>query len=350
MTQGPQDASPIYRRPIPIVQAPMAGACTPELAAAVSGAGGLGFLAAGYKTRDAMAAEVERMRALTSEPFGMNLFTPQADRTEELASQISRYRAALAPVAQKYGVELGEPAYDRDAFEDKIDYLVEHPVAAVTFTFGPVDASVVARLRAAGSEVGFTVTSAHEAREAAALGATFLCAQGAEAGGHRGTWDAADVPNTDNAAAVTKAAIEATGLPTMAAGGVDGPAVVTALLATGAFAVAVGTLFVAADESSTPEIHKDALSSGQFTESQITRAFSGRLARGLTNDFILRYDEAAPAAYPNLHHMTKVVRGAAAKAGDPQGMALWAGSGHASAVRRPAVEVLRSLWPTATGA
>ncbi|WP_202862520.1 nitronate monooxygenase [Antricoccus suffuscus] len=328
------------------MQAPMAGACTPELAAVVSNAGGLGFLAAGYKSCEGMAAEIDRMRALTAEPFAMNLFTPQLDRTDELGPRVARYRDSLAATAQKYGVELGVAAYDRDDFEAKIAYLSAHPVAAVTFTFGPVDVETVTALRAAGSEVGFTVTSAHEAREAVRLGATFLFAQGAEAGGHRGTWNISDVPNTDDAATVTRAVIEATGLPTVAAGGVDGPDAVKALVAAGAFAAGVGTLFVAADESSSPEPHKDALASGDFTQATVTRAFSGRLARALTNDFVREHDAAAPSAYPNLHHMTKTIRGAAGKAGDPQGMALWAGSGHASAIRRPAAQVLADLWPT----
>ncbi len=327
----------------------MAGACTPELAAVVSNAGGLGFLAAGYKSCDGMATEINHTRALTTEPFGMNLFTPQLDRTDELAAQVSQYRDTLAASAQKYGVELGAPAYDRDEFEAKIAYLSAHPVAAVTFTFGPVDVGVVSALRAVGTEVGFTVTSAHEAREAVALGATFLVAQGAEAGGHRGTWNVSDLPNTDDAATVTRAVIEATGLPTVAAGGVDGPVAVKALLDSGAFAVAVGTLFVAADESASSATHKDALTSGDFSDATVTRAFSGRLARGLTNDFIRQHDAAAPPAYPNLHYMTKTIRGAAAKAADPQGMALWAGSGHASAVRRPAAAIVSDLWPAGSG-
>lgn len=327
----------------------MAGACTPELAAVVSNAGGLSFLAAGYKSCDGMAAEIDQMRGLTDEPFGMNLFTPQLDRTDELGPRMSQYRDSLAATAQKYGVELGVPTYDRDDFEAKIAYLSAHPVAAVTFTFGPVDVEAVSALRAAGSEVGFTVTSAHEAREAVALGATFLFAQGAEAGGHRGTWNVSDVPNTDDAATVTRAVIEATGLPTVAAGGVDGPETVKALLAAGAFAVGVGTLFVAADESSSPATHKDALTSGDFGDATVTRAFSGRLARALTNDFVRAHDAAAPSAYPNLHHMTKTIRGAAGKAGDPQGMALWAGSGHASAVRRPAADIVVDLWPAGSG-
>ena len=187
---GPTDTtsnqeSSIYRRPRPIVQAPMAGACTPELAAAVSNAGGLGFLAAGYKTRAGMVAEIVKMRSRTDEPFGMNLFTPQQDKTTQLADEVAAYRSKLAGTAEKYGVELGEPRFDGDDFDAKIAYLTEHPVAAVTFTFGPVDRSVVDALRTAGSEVGFTVTSAQEARQGAALGATFLFAQGKEAGGHR---------------------------------------------------------------------------------------------------------------------------------------------------------------------
>ncbi|HEY9565879.1 MAG TPA: nitronate monooxygenase, partial [Nocardioides sp.] len=151
-------------RPSPIVCAPMAGASTPELAAAVSNAGGLGFLAAGYLSVPAMASEVSAYRTLTSAPVTVNLFTPQVDRTLELAPSLTVYRAALEPVAARLRALPGEPTYDTDAFEEKVAWLVAHPVDVVSLTFGPVPAETVAMLQGVGTSVGFTVTSAHEAQ------------------------------------------------------------------------------------------------------------------------------------------------------------------------------------------
>lgn len=331
------------QRPLPIIAAPMAGASTPELAAAVTRAGGLGFLAAGYLTTEAMAAEVAAYRALTDGPVAVNLFTPQLDRSAELAPRIKAYRASLQPVAAALDTRLGEPVHDDDDFTAKVAWLADNRVEAVTFTFGPAPARAVAALRAAGTSVGFTVSAAHEARQAAGLGADFLVAQGAGAGGHRGTWNVSDQPNDLDTTQVTRAALSGAGLPVIAAGGVAGPGDVRHLLDAGAVAVAVGTLFLACEESKASPSHKAALVSGEFTEARTTRAFSGRCARALVNDFVRDHDATAPAAYPNLHHLTKPLRTAAAAAGDVHRLALWAGSGHLQARERTAATVVDLL-------
>ncbi|NYG57384.1 nitronate monooxygenase [Nocardioides daedukensis] len=313
-------------RPSPVVCAPMAGASTPELAAAVSSHGGLGFLAAGYLSVSAMASEVAAYRTLTTAPVAINLFTPQVDRTLEFAPSLAGYRAALEPVAARLGATPGQPTYDTDAFEEKVAWLVAHPVDAVSLTFGPVPVESVVALQQVGTKVGFTVTSADEAQRAAGLGADFLVAQGCGAGGHRGTWNVADVPNELVTAEVVTATATATGLPVIAAGGVGSAEDVSDLLAAGALSVAVGTLFLACEESKASTLHKAALTSGRFPEATVTRAFSGRWARALVNDFVREYDGLAPSAYPNVHHLTKPLRAAAADAGDVEGLALWAGA------------------------
>ncbi|WP_217996789.1 nitronate monooxygenase [Nocardioides jensenii] len=329
-------------RPNPIIAAPMAGATTPALAAAVSNAGGLGFLAAGYLSVDSMADEVTAYRALTDATVAINLFTPQTDRSLELGPRLDDYQTEVALTAAKYGVSPGDPSFDDDTFDGKVDWLVENPVDVVSFTFGPVPPAAVFRLQEVGTTVGFTVTSEHEALQAVGLGADFLVAQGCEAGGHRGTWHVSDQPNTLSAREVV-AAIAGIGLPVIAAGGVGSAADVHALLDAGASAAAVGTLFLACDESKAPAAHKAALTSGSFTSAAVTRAFSGRYARALVNDFVRAHDGRAPSAYPNVHHLTRPIRTAAAAAGDPQGMALWAGSGHAAPGRLTAPEVVARL-------
>lgn len=332
----------IFERPNPIVCAPMAGATTPELAAAVSNAGGLGFLAAGYLSVDAMAGELSTYAALTDAPSAINLFTPQTDRSLELGPRLDAFRDEVAATAARLGVEPGDPSFDDDTFDGKVAWLVEHPVDAVSFTFGPVPPTTVVRLQEVGTVVGFTVTSEHEAQQAVSLGADFLVAQGCGAGGHRGTWNVSDHPNTSSTAEVVQR-VAGLDLPIIGAGGVRGADDVAAILSAGASAVAVGTLFLGCDECKAPAPHKQALTSGEFDGARVTRAFSGRYARALVNDFVREYDGRAPAAYPNVHHLTKPIRTAAAAAGDPQAMALWAGAGHASAVATSADSVVATL-------
>jgi len=337
----------ILDRPVPVIAAPMAGASTPALAAAVTEAGGLGFLAAGYLTADAMAAEVADYRAATGGPVAINLFTPQTDRSQELAGPLARHGEALLATAARYGTTPGQPRFDEDDFTAKVAWLVEHTVDLVTFTFGPVPAEVVRDLRARGTLVGFTVTSRREAQSAVALGADLLVAQGAGAGGHRGTWHVSDEPNTLTTAEVLDA-VCGFDLPVIATGGVGTSADVRALLDAGAAAVAVGTLFLPADESRAGRAHRKALTSASPPrKAVITRAFSGRWARALANDFTRAHESTAVSAYPNLHHMSRPIRAAAAEHDDPEGLALWAGAGHRWVRSGPAAGILAQLTPTA---
>lgn len=327
----------------PLVGAPMSGSSTPALAAIVSEAGGLGFIAAGYKSVDAMRQEIAQTRELTGKPFGVNLFTPQRQRSDELADEIEQYAKLLAPYAAQVGAEVGAPRYNDDEFDAKVDVLVQDPVAVVTFTFGAVPADTVARLRRAGITVGFTVTDTNEARNAERLGADLLIVQGADAGGHRGTWSVSAEPNSLSAIEAVRRIRPVTDLPIIGSGGVADGADVRALLDAGAQAVAVGTLLVASDESSSPEAHKDALTDGRYPDALVSRTFSGRYARGLANELMRAGEPTAPGAYPDVHYMTSPIRKAAAQRKDASLLALWAGAGHRSAVRRPAKEVIDGL-------
>src|SRR4051812_420078 len=170
----------------PIVQAPLAGgASTPALAAAVSEAGGLGFLATGYKTPAAVRSELEELRRRTERPFGVNLFVPSVATADPDA--VDRYARGLRAEAQRYGAELSTPRHDDDAWDDKLALAEEARVAVASFTFGCPAAEVVGRLRAAGAAVWVTVTTAAEARAGAAAGADALVVQGVEAGWARGS-------------------------------------------------------------------------------------------------------------------------------------------------------------------
>ncbi|MEU1308004.1 nitronate monooxygenase [Streptomyces cinnamoneus] len=331
----------------PIVQAPMAGGgSTPVLAAAVCEAGGLGFLAAGYKTPAAMYEEIKQLRARTARPFGVNLFMPQPPAADPAAVEL--YAEQLAGEATWYRTPLGETdqACD-DAYDAKLAILLDDPVPVVSFTFGCPSRTTVDALAAAGSVTVVTVTSAAEARAAQEAGADAVCVQGVEAGGHQGTHR--DDPHADGAGAgagllpllaEVRAAVE---LPVVAAGGLMRGEQIAAVLAAGARAAQLGTAFLPCPESGAHDLHKRALTDPRYVGTELTRAFSGRPARGLVNRFIREHGPYAPAAYPQIHHMTSGLRRAAAAAGDPQAMALWAGQGHRLARTLPAAGLMALL-------
>ncbi|MGP3685971.1 nitronate monooxygenase [Streptomyces sp. IBSNAI002] len=332
----------------PIVQAPMAGgASCPPLAAAVCEAGGLGFLAGGYKTADGMYQEIKQVRALTRRPFGVNLFMPQTGHVDPAA--VESYRGQLAGEASWYETSLA--AEDiigtcDDGYDAKLAILLEDPVPVVSFTFGCPAPAVLASLRQAGTYSVVTATSVEEARRAQEAGADAVCVQGIEAGGHQATHR--DDPQADGTASVGLLALvaqvrEAVALPIIAAGGLMRGSQIAALLAAGAAAAQLGTAFLACPESGSDPLHKKALTDPLFVRTELTRAFSGRPGRVLVNRFMREHGPYAPAAYPQIHHLTSGLRKAAAAAGDPQGMALWAGQGHRLARALPAGELMEVL-------
>ncbi|MEU3923109.1 nitronate monooxygenase [Streptomyces sp. NPDC002659] len=322
----------------PIVQAPMAGgASCPQLAAAVSEAGGLGFLAAGYKTADGMYQEVKQVRGLTAQPFGVNLFMPQPNTADPGAVEI--YRNQLAGEAAWYETPLGDPDSGRDdGYEAKLAILLDDPVPAVSFTFGCPTRDVLDSFAKAGTFTVVTVTTPEEAQAAQWAGADAVCVQGIEAGGHQGTHR--DDPESDGAGIGLLSLIalirETVQLPLIAAGGLMRGGQIAGVLAAGAVAAQLGTAFLVCPESGANALHKQAMTNPLFVRTELTRAFSGRPARGLVNRFMREHGPYAPAAYPQVHHLTSGLRKAAAKTGDAQGMALWAGQGHRLARELPA--------------
>lgn len=328
---------------MPLVAAPMAGGpSNPQLAAAVTRADGFAFLAGGYKTPEQLVNEIAAVRT-GGAAFGVNLFAPNIAPIEKGAFR--RYAEHLQPAAVRYGIDLSVARIveDDDRWRDKLDLLVDDPVPVVSVTFGLPPARDIRALRSAGTCVLATVTTVDEARSAADAGVDGLVAQGSSAGGHSGTFDARRQITPMSTSELTRAVIAATGLPVVAGGGVDGPAAFSAVLAAGATAVAVGTLLVRTDESGASATYKNALANLRFTETTLTRAFTGRPARGLRNDFIERYGPLAPTGYPAIHHLTRNLRLAAAEAGDAQNLHLWAGTGYRNARTGTAASVIAEL-------
>jgi nitronate monooxygenase len=330
----------------PIVLAPLAGgASTPELTAAVSDAGGLGFLAGGYLAPAALEERIAEVRRLTEAPFGVNLFVP--GDPEAPTPDLEPFLKRIAGEANRYDAELGEAHYDDDGYAQKLELVAEQRPAVVSFTFGCPEREAIAGLRERGIEAWVTVTTPAEARIAAGAGAGVLVLQGAEAGGHRGSFTDGDEEPLSTLALLRLAA-RASDLPLVAAGGLtDGPAV-AAVIVGGAAAAQLGTAFLLADEAGTEPAYRAAVGSPGPTA--LTRAFSGRRARGIVNRFLSEHSGEAPSAYPQIHYATSPLRAAARKKGDADGFNLWAGQVHELAEPGPAAEIVRRIGAEARAA
>lgn len=333
----------------PIVAAPMAGGpSSNELARAVASTGALGFLGGGNKTATRVAEDYRSVAA--SGDVGVNLFVPDAantavdvaksqqGRTEKLAA----FREELLPFAQRLGVEL--PTVEQagadvsDDWEAKLEAAVEWPV--VSFTFGLPGPDVFQRLHESDTQVGVTVTSAAEARNAADHGADFLVVQGPEAGGHRSVHDPLGTPETLELPELLDAVNAVVDIPFVAAGGIMTPEDVHKVRAHGASAAAVGTALLLTDEAGSNALHRYMLRTDRSGITQLTRVFSGRVSRSLVNE-LMSLD--APAVYPEVNALTVPIKRAAIEARDPRSTHLFAGTGYLQARTGSAVEIIEWL-------
>jgi nitronate monooxygenase len=256
---------------------------------------------------------------------------------------VEHYARQLAADADRYGVAPGEPRSDDDAWDAKLDVLHDLRPAVVSFTFGLPSVDEVARLHHAGISLVGTVTTAAEARAAVQRGMDALAVQGPDAGGHRGTFDPAARPATQPLGDLLAAVLAEAAVPVAAAGGLIDADDVAAVLDAGAVAAQLGTAFLLADESGSSPVHRAALRDPQFTETAVTKAFSGRYARGLRNRFIVDHDEQAPLAYPEVHYLTSPLRAAAVRAGDPHGTNIWAGTKFRKAATGSVADIMATL-------
>ena len=317
------------------------GPSTPALAAAVSGAGGLGFLAAGYKSAEVVERELAQVGASAPAglPYGVNLFVP-SDAAD--LADVKTYADGLRVEAERRGVALGEPRWEDDGYAEKIDLLCQQPVPVVSLTFGCPSPSVVDRLHQSGTAVWVTITSVAEAMVAQRFGAEALIVQGVEAGGHRGGFDDSQ-PGDVGLLALLQLVQAAVGreLPLIAAGGLSTGRGVAAVLACGAAAAQLGTAFMLCPEAGTVQAHRGVISGGE-APTALTRAFTGRTARGIVNRFLLEHLEA-PSAYPEVHHLTAPLRAAARDQGDTDGFHLWAGQAYTLVEPVPAADLVLRL-------
>ncbi|TCP58097.1 nitronate monooxygenase [Tumebacillus sp. BK434] len=330
---------------VPILQAPMAGgATTPELMAAVSNAGGLGSLGAGYLSAAAMREAIRRIRELTDQPFAVNLFVPESPREDAVRS------AAANGLMRPYRAELGLPeepsvAAYAEPFAEQIAVVLEERVPVFSFTFGIPSAEVLQQLREQGITTIGTATTVREAVLLEQSGIDLIHAQGGEAGGHRGTFLGRPEDALVGTMALVPQIVDGVTLPVIAAGGImDGRGIAAALML-GAEAVQLGTAFLTTAECGIHPAYKAALLTSTEESTSLTKAFSGKPARGLQNRFLREMEphQHALPDYPIQNALTRDIRQAAAKQNNPDFLSLWAGQGSRLTRQETAAELMSRL-------
>ncbi|HEX9820223.1 MAG TPA: nitronate monooxygenase [Methylomirabilota bacterium] len=328
----------------PIIQAPLAGGGdTPALVASVGEAGALGFVGAAYLTPAQIAETSRAVRERTARPFGISLFAPQP------APAAADARPALERVAPYYA-ELGlappgPPAPAADTFADQLAAALESGAAAFSFTFGLLPADAIVAIKARGIFLFGTATTVEEAVALEQAEVDAVVVQGSEAGGHRGTFTGDFHAGMVGTIALVPQVVDAVRVPVVASGGIMDGRGIAAALALGAAAVQMGTAFLTCEEAGIPEAYKQAILGGREDGTRLTRAFSGRPARGIVNRFMteVEREDGAILPFPLQNSLTRPLRTAAAKQGRAEFLSLWAGQGLRLARRQSAAELVARL-------
>jgi len=331
----------------PIIQAPLAGgADTPQLVAAVCNGGGIGFIGAAYSTPEQILQLAAAVRSQTRQPFGINLFAPLP-----AAEMPSDFSAALQWVAPYYA-ELGLPAptappVPPSRFSEQLAACLEGGAAAFSFTFGCPSPEAIAAIKQHGMFLMGTATTVDEAIILEKAGVEAIVAQGSEAGGHRGTFNGIFEAGMIGTISLVPQIVDAVTVPVIASGGIMDGRGIAAALALGAGAVQMGTAFLTCDEAGIPNSYKQAILGAREHQTRVTRAFSGRPARGIVNRFMDEVESSklpeAVLPFPLQNALTRPLRTAAANLERPEFLSLWAGQGVRMARRLPAAELVSRL-------
>ena len=329
----------------PIIQAPMGGAnaTPPALVAAVSNAGALGFLGAAYMSPEQIASECNAIRALTDRPFGLNLFAPT-----DIPDSPGDIDAAMACVA-RFHTELGlaapaRPALPTYSFDDQLGAALEGGMSVFSFTFNTLPKDTIARVKRRGVYVIGTATTVEEAGILAALGVDAIAAQGSEAGAHRGTFAGSFESSMVGTMALVPQIVRTVALPVIASGGIMTGRAIAAAMTLGASAAGLGTAFLVTDECGVAESYKRLVLASRDDGTRVTRAFSGRPARGIVNRAMTEIEASETIlAYPYQNSLTRAMRTAAAAKDRAEYLSLWAGQGAPLARRMPAARLVETL-------
>jgi len=329
----------------PIIQAPMGGAnaTPPALVAAVSNAGGLGFLGAAYMAPDQIAKECAAIRSLTDRPFGINLFAPtevpdSAGDVDAAVDWIARYHAELGISPPK------PPSLPTHTFDQQLDVALDGGISVFSFTFNTLPAETIARVKQRGVYVVGTATTVEEARILARVGVDAIAAQGSEAGAHRGTFAGDFESSMVGTMALVPQIVRVVDLPVIACGGLMNGSAIVAAMKLGASAAALGTAFLVTDECGVADSYKNLIIASRDDGTRLTRAFSGRPARGIVNRAMAEIENSGTIlAYPYQNSLTREMRNAAAKQDRAEFLSLWSGQGAALARRMPAARLVETL-------
>ncbi|WP_201585126.1 NAD(P)H-dependent flavin oxidoreductase [Psychrobacter sp. HII-4] len=332
----------------PIIQAPMAGATTPELALTVSDFGGLGSLGAGTTSPEVLNEQINTIKSRTDRPFMINLMVLSEHESNTFTSDIPAW---LDEYYQKNQIDISLPERPALRFADQLQVLYDNPVPVASFTFGIISAEQVQRLQRVGTRVIGTANHPLEAKAWSEIGADAVCVQGAEAGGHRGGWLPQSETDPLGLLTLISQTRACTDIPLIAAGGIMTGQDIKAVQAAGAELAQMGTAFLTTDQCGINDTYKQALidaSQGlRSTETRLTRLFSGKLARGLLNDYLRDFAQFecvdALPPYPQLNAMTKFMRADAAKRLDAEHLSLWAGQGVAQVRQESTIALLERL-------
>jgi nitronate monooxygenase len=329
----------------PLIQAPMAGPTNPQIVAAVSEAGGLGGLGASGKSLDDLRVAIREIKSLTDRPFNVNLF----NRSTEVYDSEARSGPRLKELLQSYHSEMGlgpvpDPIPLYGPADKQLEVLIDERVPVVSFHFG-VDAQTVATAKEAGAKVLCSATTVSEAILLEALGVDAIIAQGAEAGGHRGTFQGDYRQALVGAVALVPRVVDAVSVPVIAAGGIMDSRGIVACLALGASAVQMGTAFLGCPEATVAPVWRDALEGAEAESTVVTEVLSGKPARGLHNRYIeeLEAIDEPLLPYPTQFAVARELRKEAASRGEASFVAMWAGQGVGLFRRQPAAELVKQL-------
>ncbi|MGE7999378.1 NAD(P)H-dependent flavin oxidoreductase [Lysinibacillus sp. NPDC093190] len=310
-----------FEIPYPIIQAPMAGVTTPKFVAACAEEGILGSIGAGYLDGEQTRSFIQGVKKLTKKPFAVNLFVQEEPRID--IDVLQKARMALQPFYDELGLSPVQSVTSKEVFEEQVQAVLDENVAICSFTFGIPSADVIHRLKDNNVYVIGTATTLEEAKRVEQAGMQAVVLQGGEAGGHRGSFT--EPMQLIDLHDLLQHVVGQISIPIIAAGGIVTKEDVNKVLAIGAQAVQIGTALLVADECEISPLYKNAVLQSKEQQTTITRAFSGKPARGLVNGFTERMKDAIVAPYPLQNDLTATIRKESAKQGKAEYLSMWMG-------------------------
>ena len=322
-----------------IIQAPMAGVTTPKFVAACCEAGILGSIGAGYLNGDDTKEQIQQVKQLTGKPFAVNLFVQEEPNIN--VSVLQEARMALQPIYEELNIQETPTVMSTEVFQGQVNAVIEERVPIVSFTFGLPSSDVMKRLKDNGTYLIGTATTLEEALAVQQHGFDAVVLQGSEAGGHRGSF--LEPLRLIPVRQLLQDVHRKISIPVIAAGGIMNGEHAQDMFELGADFVQIGTVLMTAHECEVNTLHKEAILNSKEADTGITKAFTGKPARGLKNEFTERLKDAVVAPYPLQHHLTIPIRQISGRTGRPEYLSLWMGQNSFLAQETSVKEIVASF-------